>query len=88
MGSKNWTHKVVKSMRGMNGEYFDFPTADTFDSEAEAREYAEDFAREQGASRVAGAKIHVRTRGGRWVATYRTSDYAPVAAPVTEATHA
>jgi hypothetical protein len=63
-------------MRGMQGEYFDFRTAATFDDEASARAYAERFAREQGRGRVYGARIDVRSRrGNRTVATYRSEDY-------------
>lgn len=74
--SRAWTHRVVKSMRGMQGDYFDFSTAATFDDEEEARVYAERFAREQGASRVYGARISVRERrGDKSVVTYRSEDY-------------
>lgn len=80
--SARWTHRVVKRMRGMQGEYFDFPTAATFEGDAPARAYAESFAREQGADRVYGARIEVRTSSGGWrghrgstVATYRSDDY-------------
>lgn len=65
-----WTHKVVKIARGMDGNWFDFPTAATFTSEAEAIYYAEDFAREQGEAGVVGTRITVRTRrGNRLVAS-------------------
>lgn len=59
---RQWTHKVVKRSRGMNGKMFDFRTAATFSSETEAREYAQRFAVEQ--SGVAGTEITVRTRAG------------------------
>jgi hypothetical protein len=82
MSKRQWTHRVVKRMRGMQGDYFDYPTAATFTSEAEAREYAEQFARAQGSGGVIGARIDVRTRWGGWpghrgdtVATYRSEDY-------------
>ena len=78
MATKNssWTHKVVKRMRGSDGQYFDFPTAGTFRSEEAAREYAERFAREQGAGRVYGARIVVRSRrGNETVAVYKSDDY-------------
>lgn len=78
----SWTHRVVKRMRGTQGEYFYLPTAETFDGEASAREYAERFAREQGEARVYGARMEVRARAGGWrghrgaaVATYRSDDY-------------
>lgn len=72
---------MVKRMRGMQGEYFDFPTAQTFSgpsAEQDARAYAERFAREQGAGRVYGARITVRTRAGNTtIAVYRSDDYLP-----------
>lgn len=75
---RQWTHKVVKRMRGMDGEWFDFPTAATFGSEADARTYAEQFAREQGRDGSFDARIDVRTRRGRrTVATYYSRDYRP-----------
>ncbi len=88
-----WTHKVVKSMRGMGGEFFDFPTAGTFASEQEAREYAESFARDQGAAGVRGARIEVRSRKSRdlgdgirthHIATYRSDDYLKTSARAME----
>lgn len=83
-----WQYKVVKQMRGMHGEWFDFPTAATFDDESDARVYAEQFAREQGAAGVSGARIDVRSRKKRlneagWlthhVVTYKSDDYLPKA---------
>lgn len=59
----SWAYRVVKRARGGDGSKFDFPTAATFASEAEAREYARGFAIEQ--ARVAGAEITVRSRRGR-----------------------
>lgn len=73
--SRQWRYKVVKRMRGMQGEYFDFPTAATFDREQDALDYAEAFAREQGECRVCGALIDVRRRNGDHVATHKSSDY-------------
>lgn len=74
-----WTHKVVKSMRGMQGQWFDFPTAATFAVVDDACVYAQDFAREQGAAGVLGARIEVRSRrgphGGDVVSVYRSDDY-------------
>lgn len=74
--SRSWKFRVVKRMRGMQGQEFDFPTAATFATEAEARAYAERFARAQAASGVR-SRIDVRTRAGGWrghrgdtVATY------------------
>lgn len=59
---RQWTHKVVKRMRGGDGEWFDFPTAATFSSEPEARAYAAQFAAEQRAAGVTTARIEVRSR--------------------------
>lgn len=70
MGTRKWTHKVVKIARGMQGEWFDFPTAATFDSQAAAEKYAKEFADEQRG--VVGARITVRTRGGKTISTYST----------------
>lgn len=63
-----WTHKVVKTQRGMQGEWFAYRAAGTFGSEADARVYAEAFAHEQAG--VAGTRITVQTRGRRVVASY------------------
>jgi hypothetical protein len=57
-----WTHRVVKRARGHQGKWFDFPTAATFSSEADARAYAEALAAEQ--TGVHGAVIDVRSRKG------------------------
>jgi hypothetical protein len=80
--AKLWKYRVVKRMCGMQGAYFDYQTAATFETEAEARRYAEGFARGQGAARVHGARIDVRTRkGGRaghlgdTLVTYKSDDY-------------
>ncbi len=80
--AKTWKYRVVKRMRGMQGEYFDYPTAATFETEAEARRYAEEFARAQGAARVYGARLEVRTRKGGWMGhpgdtlvIYKSDDY-------------
>lgn len=62
-GKRRWHYRVVKRARGMQGRWFDFPTAATFVDEAEAREYAAAFAREQAG--VGGAEIDVRARRGR-----------------------
>lgn len=59
---RQWTHKVVKRMRGGDGEWFDFPTAATFTSESKARAYAAQFAAEQRAAGVTTARIEVRSR--------------------------
>ena len=45
--TNRWNYKVVKSMRGMQGEWFNFPTAATFETEQEAIDYAAEFAAEQ-----------------------------------------
>lgn len=61
-----WTHKVVKTQRGNNGQWFRYPAAATFANEADAIAYAESFAAEQ--SDIAGTRILVVTRkGGRVV---------------------
>lgn len=67
---KNWTHKVVKKQRGMQGEWFAYPAAMTTDSEQSAKEYAEQFAAEQRAAGVVGTRIVVETRGRQFVAEY------------------
>jgi hypothetical protein len=59
---RSWTHRVVKRARGMQGEYFDFVPAATFDSLREAEQYAEEFAREQAG--VGGVIIDIRLRSG------------------------
>jgi hypothetical protein len=58
----NWNYRVVKRARGLQGRWFDFPTAATFATEQDAREYAERFAR--GQAGVLGAAIDVRSRKG------------------------
>lgn len=60
-----WQYKVVKQMRGDRGEWFDFPTAATFATEQEARDYAAAFASEQRAAGVTTARIDVRSRKSR-----------------------
>lgn len=59
--SNKWNFRVVRRARGADGRYFDFPTAATFGTEEEAREYAESFARSMDRSH---AKIDVRSRRG------------------------
>lgn len=79
--TRQWTHRVVKRARGMQGEWFDFPTAATFSSFSEADAYARTFHAEQRG--VGGADIQVRARSGGYpghrgatVASYRTDrDY-------------
>lgn len=71
-----WQYKVVKSMRGLQGQWFDFPTAATFETQAEARKYAKEFAESQKAGGVRTARYCVRSRrkgpcGGYTVAEYR-----------------
>lgn len=77
---RRWTHRVFKRMHGGDGEYFDFRTAATFPDEQSACQYAEKFAREQGAARVYGARIVVCRRQGNEIrAVYRSDDFiAPV----------
>lgn len=59
-----WQYKVVKSQRGSDGLWFRYAGV-TFDTELEAVEYAEQFAREQSA--VPGTKILVVSRKGNHV---------------------
>jgi hypothetical protein len=58
-----WTHKVVKTQRGGQGQWFRYPAAKT-GSQAECEAYAEQFAREQTAAGVAGTLILVVARKG------------------------
>lgn len=63
-GAKSaWKFKVVKKMRGHNGEWFGFPAAATFAALEDATTYAREFAAEQRAAGVASARITVLTRG-------------------------
>ena len=70
MGMKNsttnyWTHKVVKSQRGMNGEWFRYRAATTTRDVGQAIAYARRFAAAQAG--VAGTKILVVQRKGNRV---------------------
>ena len=65
----NWTHKVVKEQRGMQGEWFRYPAA-KIGTEEECRKYADEFADEQRTAGVVGTRIRVLTRGSKGVATY------------------
>lgn len=58
---KNWTHKVVKLLRGTNGRLFALGTATTGDR-AKCVQYAREFAEEQRAARIMEAWITVKTR--------------------------
>lgn len=58
----NWTHKVVKQMRGGDGKFFDYPTAGTFPSFQAACEFAEKFAADQKAAGITTALFCVRPR--------------------------
>lgn len=72
-----WNYKVVKSQRGGQGQWFNYPTAATFVTLAEAEVYAERFAREQ--AEVGGTRILIRSRkgadGGDVVKVYRCEEY-------------
>ena len=69
---KAWAYKVGKTQRGMQGEWFRYPAAATFATQAEGEQYARDFAEQQRG--VAGTKILVVTRkGNRVVATVPVS---------------
>lgn len=59
---KAWKYKVVKSQRGMQGQWFSYPAAATFEDLEEAKAYAEEFAAEQRAAGVAGTRINVFSR--------------------------
>lgn len=67
----NWKFKVVKSQRGIDGQWFHYPAAMTTADEVQARKYAEDFAASQRAAGIVGTRINVLTRGGKNVAEYR-----------------
>lgn len=64
MDKRSWQFRVVKRMRGMQHQWFDFPTAETFLTEQSAREYASKFAANQRAAGVTPFKIDVRSRRG------------------------
>ncbi len=59
---KSWSHKVEKMMKGSDGKWFSFGCAGTFQSEAEATEYAKTFAEEQRAAGITTARFVVRSR--------------------------
>jgi len=72
MMNRQWTHKVVKVMRGNDGSFFDYPTAATFGDAAAAQSYAEAFSLEQTIAGVTSGRVEVRARkGGAVVAVYR-----------------
>jgi len=58
--ARNWNYKVVKSQRGMDGRWFSYPAAATFETEAKAREYAAQFAAQQRG--IGGTRINVLSR--------------------------
>ena len=55
----NWQFKVVKSQRGMDGKWFHYRAAATFAEEAEARQYAKQWA---DGDRSPGTRILVISR--------------------------
>lgn len=59
---KSWTYKVVKTQRGLGGQWFCYPAAATFTSQSEAEAYARGFAAQQ--LGVAGTRILVIARKG------------------------
>lgn len=59
---RNWKYRVVRRARGMQGQWFDYPTAATFETETEARVYAETFRDEL--VDLSTAYIDVRRRSG------------------------
>lgn len=68
---KAWAFKVVKSQRENQGEWFRYRAAATFAAQADAEQYARDFASEQAG--VPGTKILVVARkGGAVVASIPT----------------
>lgn len=72
-----WTHKVVKSQRGMDGRWFAH-SAKTFANEQAARDFAERFAAEQRAAGVVGTRINVLSRKsftGDFGATNNIAEY-------------
>ena len=66
--TSQWTHKVVKTQRGMDGKWFRYPAAATFASEPQAHDYAKQFAAEQ--KGVPGTRILVVARKGGAVTGY------------------
>lgn len=66
---KKWNYKVVKSQRGMDGKWFRYPAAATFEHFSDAEQYATEFAASQAG--VSGTRINVLTRGGVSVAEHR-----------------
>lgn len=60
MKTAKWNYRVVKAQRGGDGKWFRYPAAKTFSNDADARKYAQEFAREQAG--VAGTKILVLSR--------------------------
>ena len=63
--TRTWAFRVIKSQRGMRGEWFRYPTAATFSTQTEAEEYAARFAESQRG--VAGTRILVVARKGDMV---------------------
>jgi len=73
----SWTHKVVKSQRGMDGKWF-VQSSKTFAGEQAAREFAERFAAEQQAAGVVGTRINVLSRksfAGEFGPTNNVAEY-------------
>ena len=64
MGTRKWTHKVVKKQLGTNGRWFSHPTAATFDHYDLALVYANHFAAAQREMKVTGTRICVVQRNG------------------------
>jgi hypothetical protein len=56
-----WNYKVIKTQRGLRGQWFAYP-ATTFGDEQAARKYAEQFAADQRAAGVVGTRIVVVSR--------------------------
>ena len=69
-----WTHKVVKTQRGHQGQWFRYPAAMT-GSLVEALAYAHQFAHEQRA--VGGTRILVIARKGGACVEVLAEDHQP-----------
>lgn len=70
----NWTHKVVKRQRGMDGKWFN-SRGTAHESEEAAITAAREFAEEQCAAGVTGTEIDIVTRKGRkTIATFKWPD--------------
>jgi hypothetical protein len=73
-----WTHKVTKSQRGMNGKWFRHSCSFTFNDEHSAREFARQLIANQQAG-VVGTRINVLSRrsfvGEHGFRTHNVAEY-------------